>query len=45
MSENPSSTAALDQWIANWLAHQRALGRGYNREEWVLEHPMHVEPQ
>jgi integrase/recombinase XerD len=38
MSENPSSAAALDQWIANWLAHQRALGRGYNREEWVLEH-------
>lgn len=38
MSENPSPTAALDRWIANWLVHQRALGRGYNREEWVLKH-------
>lgn len=36
MNEKPSSTAALDRWIATWLAHQRALGRGYNREEWVL---------
>lgn len=27
----------LDRWIATWLAHQRALGRGYIGEEYVLE--------
>jgi len=30
------SLTPLDKWIAAWLAHQRALGRGYDREEWVL---------
>jgi integrase len=28
----------LDRWIATWLAHQRALGRGYDSEEWILRH-------
>jgi len=27
----------LDHWINAWLAHQRALGRGYETEEWILE--------
>ncbi len=31
-----SSVSPLDRWIAAWLAHQRALGRGYNSEEYVL---------
>lgn len=35
MPESFSSTP-LEKWIAAWLAHQRALGRGYAREEWVL---------
>ena len=33
-----SSPSALDRWIADWLAHQRALGRAYGGEEWVLAH-------
>ncbi|MDE2451955.1 MAG: tyrosine-type recombinase/integrase [Burkholderiales bacterium] len=37
MSE-ASSSSALDGWIADWLAHQRALGRAYDSEEWVLAH-------
>lgn len=28
----------LERWIDAWLAHKRALGRGYNAEEWILEH-------
>jgi integrase len=36
MIETLSPTAALDRSIAAWLAHQRALGRDYGREEWVL---------
>jgi integrase len=28
----------LDRWIDAWLAHQRALGRGYYSEEWILGH-------
>ena len=28
----------LDGWIAAWLAHQRALGRGYDSEQWILDH-------
>jgi integrase/recombinase XerD len=35
MTEVAYSTA-LDRWITAWLAHQRALGRGYIREEWTL---------
>jgi hypothetical protein len=31
-----SASTALDRWIAAWLAHQRALGRGYSTEEWIL---------
>jgi integrase len=38
MNENLASTTELDQWIAAWLTHQRALGRDYNGEEWVLRH-------
>jgi integrase/recombinase XerD len=30
------SPTPLDQPIAEWLAHQRALGRRYDLEEWVL---------
>lgn len=37
MSEASFSTA-LDRWIADWLAHQRALGRSYDGEQWVLAH-------
>jgi integrase/recombinase XerD len=37
MSEVTSSTA-LDRWIADWLAHQRALGRAYDGEQWVFAH-------
>lgn len=28
----------LDRWIAAWLAHQRALGRRYDSEQWILGH-------
>ena len=38
MNQKLSSTIRLDQWIATWLAHQRALGRGYEQEEWALRH-------
>jgi len=31
------SPTPLDQPIAAWLAHQRALGRRYDPEEWILE--------
>jgi integrase/recombinase XerD len=31
-----SASTALDRWIAAWLAHQRALGRGYTTEESIL---------
>lgn len=31
-----STSTPLDRWIAAWLAHQRALGRGYTSEEWTL---------
>ncbi len=37
MHETALSTP-LDRWIATWLAHQRALGRGYDSEEWILGH-------
>jgi integrase/recombinase XerD len=37
MSEVSCSTA-LDRWIANWLAHQRVLGRAYDDAQWVLSH-------
>lgn len=36
MNEPLTSTIALDRWIESWLIHQRTLGRGYDREEWVL---------
>ena len=29
-------SAPLDRWIAAWLVHQRALGRGYESEQWIL---------
>jgi integrase/recombinase XerD len=29
---------SLDRWIDAWLAHKRALGRGYDKEEWTLGH-------
>ena len=29
---DPSPTIALEQSIAAYLAHQRALGRGYDKE-------------
>ncbi|RWL93032.1 MAG: integrase [Mesorhizobium sp.] len=32
---------SLDRWIDAWLAHQRALGRAYNSEEWMLQHLRH----
>lgn len=32
----PISPTPLDQPVAAWLAHQRALGRRYDPEEWVL---------
>ena len=38
MDRKLSSTRGLDQWIAAWLAHQRALGRGYEQEERTLRH-------
>ena len=38
MDRKLSSPKGLDQWIAAWLAHQRALGRGYEQEERVLRH-------
>jgi integrase len=38
MDRNLSTTAVLDHWIASWLAHQRALGRDYDSEDWVLGH-------
>jgi integrase len=28
----------LDRWIDAWLAHQRALGRAYDNEGWILGH-------
>ncbi len=31
-------STSLDRWIAAWLAHQRSLGRGYESEQWILEH-------
>lgn len=37
MTEASPSTA-LDRWIADWLAHQRALGRAYDTAQWVLGH-------
>ncbi len=33
-----ATSTPLGQWIAAWLTHQRSLGRGYDREQWVLEH-------
>lgn len=36
MNPNLSSPSALARWIVAWLAHQRALGRGYDTTEWVL---------
>ena len=26
----------LDRWIEAWLAHQRTLGRAYDKEEWIF---------
>ena len=37
MIEKAPSTP-LDQWMAIWLKHQRSLGRGYDGEQWILEH-------
>jgi len=37
MPETVHSTP-LDRWIDAWLAHQRALGRSYDTEEWMLGH-------
>lgn len=37
MTESSSSTL-LDRRIADWLAHQRALGRAYAQAQWVLGH-------
>jgi len=37
MLEKQPSTP-LDQWMAIWLKHQRSLGRGYDGEQWILEH-------
>lgn len=31
-------SAPLERWIDTWLTHQRALGRGYEGPEWILEH-------
>lgn len=38
MNKNLPSVTALDYWISEWLAHQRALGRAYDQTEWVLRH-------
>ena len=37
MTETIPSATALDRPIATWLAHQRALGRGFSIEERVLD--------
>jgi len=37
MTKSLSSTP-LGQWIARWLAHQRALGRDYDSAGWILQH-------
>ena len=37
MTETIPSPTALDRPIAAWLAHQRALGRGFSIEERVLD--------
>ena len=37
MTETIPSPTALDRSIAAWLAHQRALGRGFSIEERVLD--------
>ena len=37
MIEKAPSTP-LDQWMTIWLKHQRSLGRGYDGEQWILEH-------
>jgi hypothetical protein len=36
-----ATPTSLGRSITAWLAHQRALGRGYNGEQWVLEHLQH----
>jgi integrase/recombinase XerD len=36
MTELASSTL-FDRRVAAWLTHQRALGRGYANEEWILK--------
>lgn len=36
IEQKPS--ASLDRWMAIWLKHQRSLGRGYDGEQWILEH-------
>jgi hypothetical protein len=33
-----AAATPLGQWIAAWLTHQRSLGRGYDREQWILAH-------
>ena len=33
-----ATSAPLDRWISAWLAHQRALGRGYASAQWILDH-------
>ena len=38
LEKQPTTLPALDQWIAIWLKHQRSLGRGYESEQWILEH-------
>src|ERR1700751_1546504 len=37
MTDDLSSTP-LGRWITKWLAHQRALGRGYDKPGWILQH-------
>ena len=37
MTETIPSPTALDRPVAAWLAHQRALGRGFSVEERVLD--------
>lgn len=45
MSNDIIASTALDQAIVSYLAHQRALGRGYNIEERVLDSVRHLVAQ
>ena len=33
-----AASVPLKQWVANWLTHQRSLGRSYDGAKWILEH-------